>query len=313
MSYDWTRRIRVQHLHLLVSLVETGSLSEAARATFTTQPALSKWLKELEDDVGAPLFERHARGLTPTLQGNLLFRHAQRILSEMNRAQVNLAAAQNGKASLVVVGTTAASAPYLVPRAVARILERKPEGRIELREGAMNQLLNKLEMGQVDLVVGRMDNVAPRTNLRTELLYDEEMKIICRPGHPLVVDAEITWERLYRFDWIVWAEGTPIRNKLDLALVRAGMGPPPFRVQSSSVIGNLCLLQYSDMLSVASERVASHFMAQGQIVTLDFSLDTVGSLGMCWRDEFGGDEVLTLLKSELRALSLENYDHEFQR
>jgi DNA-binding transcriptional LysR family regulator len=82
---DWTRRIRVQHLQLLVTLAETGSISEAARISFSTQPALSKWLKELEENVGAPLFERHARGLKTTVHGNMLLGHAQRVLSEMDR------------------------------------------------------------------------------------------------------------------------------------------------------------------------------------------------------------------------------------
>lgn len=45
---DWTRRLRLQHLQLLVSLMETGNLSGTARAAHTTQPGLSKWLKELE-------------------------------------------------------------------------------------------------------------------------------------------------------------------------------------------------------------------------------------------------------------------------
>ena len=60
---DWTRRLRLQHLQLLVSLMETGNLQRHRPGRTHTQPGLSKWLKELEEDVGAPLFERHARGL----------------------------------------------------------------------------------------------------------------------------------------------------------------------------------------------------------------------------------------------------------
>lgn len=126
MAADWTRRLRMQHLQLLVSLEETGSVSEAARATFSTQPALSKWLKELEDDVGAPLFERHARGLKPTVQGLMLLGHARRVLSEMDRAQQNLAALQDGSSYRVAIGTSPASAPNLVPAAIMKFLEGHP-------------------------------------------------------------------------------------------------------------------------------------------------------------------------------------------
>ena len=66
---DWTYRLRLRHLQVLLSLASTGNLSQSAAALATTQPALSKWLKELEEDVGLPLFERHARGLRPTAYG----------------------------------------------------------------------------------------------------------------------------------------------------------------------------------------------------------------------------------------------------
>ncbi|MBF3288492.1 LysR family transcriptional regulator, partial [Pseudomonas aeruginosa] len=108
---DWTRRLRLQHLQLLVSLMETGNLSGTARAAHTTQPGLSKWLKELEEDVGEPLFERHARGLRPTPYGMTLFNHAQRVLTEMERARQNLEAMRSGSGSRVLLGTSPASAP----------------------------------------------------------------------------------------------------------------------------------------------------------------------------------------------------------
>ena len=58
---DWTHRLRLRHLQVLLSLAGTGNLSQSAVVLATTQPALSKWLKELEEDVGLPLFERHAQ------------------------------------------------------------------------------------------------------------------------------------------------------------------------------------------------------------------------------------------------------------
>ena len=63
---DWTHRLRLRHLQWLLSVAETRNLSQSAAALNTTQPALSKWLKELQEDIGLPLFERHARGLRPT-------------------------------------------------------------------------------------------------------------------------------------------------------------------------------------------------------------------------------------------------------
>ena len=66
---DWTQRLKLRHLQMLLSVAETGNLSQSADALNTTQPALSKWLKDLEDDLQLPLFERHVRGLRPTPYG----------------------------------------------------------------------------------------------------------------------------------------------------------------------------------------------------------------------------------------------------
>ncbi|KIC79554.1 MULTISPECIES: LysR substrate-binding domain-containing protein [unclassified Pseudomonas] len=282
---DWSRRLRLRHLHLLVSLAETGSLSDTARLAHTTQPGLSKWLKELEEDVGATLFERHARGLRPTAHGQLLLGHARRILSEMARAQHNLEALQEGDSRSVALGTSPASAPSLVPDAITYFLRQHPRSRVQLQESTMNALLERLEQGELDVVVGRLDSYQPRATLRSELLYHEPMQVVARPGHPLSGRRELGWEDLLAYDWILWPEGTPIRSRLDMALTQAGLKPLPCRVESSSLMGNLWLLQNSDMISVASGRVAEHFTARGLVVSLDFELETQGSIGMCWRDE----------------------------
>ncbi len=303
MSNDWTRRLRMQHLQLLINLAETGSVSEAARVSFSTQPALSKWLKELEDDVGSPLFERHARGMKPTDQGLMLLGHARRVLSEMDRAQLNLAAMKDGSSYRVAIGTSPASAPNLVPAAIMQFLSLHPKAQIELQEGTMNNLLDRLELGQLDLVVGRLDNYAPRASLHSERLYDEAMRIICRPDHPLTTHPGLTWKELYDFDWIVWPMGTPIRSKLDMALTNAGQRPLPYRVESSSLVGNLWLLQYSDMLAIASDRLADHFTQRKLVVPLDFELNATGSLGMCWRDEPHLDPCLPNLLTSLRYVA----------
>ena len=73
---DWTHRLRLRNLKMLLSLAQTRNISHSAAMLNTTQPGLSKWLKDLEDDIGLPLFERHARGLRPTPHGDVLIAHA---------------------------------------------------------------------------------------------------------------------------------------------------------------------------------------------------------------------------------------------
>ncbi|AEY00355.1 putative transcriptional regulator [Oceanimonas sp. GK1] len=301
----WTRRLRLQHLHLLINLTDTGSLSDTARIMHTTQPGLSKWLKELEEDIGAPLFERHARGLRPTAMGRLLANHARRMVTEMARAQHNLEALQEGSDRTVAVGTSPASAPSFVPAAIMKFIALHPRARVEVQESTMNSLLDKLELGKLDVVVGRLDNYQPRTSLKSEMLYEEPLRIVARPDHPLAGRPQLDWHELCEYDWIVWPQGTPIRSKLDMALTMAGHKPPPYRVESSSQVSNLWLLQHSDMLSVSSERVARHFTGRGLLVPLNMPLNSgEGYVGMCWRDEPDPDPIITDLLHSLRAATV---------
>lgn len=293
---SWTRKLRIKHLKLLIELSESGSLSDTARITHTTQPGLSKWLKELEEDIGAPLFDRHARGLRPTVIGDLLIQYAHRMLSESDRAQENIASIIQGGARIIYVGTSPATAPSFVPAALLTFLEKYPNVTLSIQEGTMNEMLERLELGKLDLVVGRMDNYRPRDPLVSTILYSEKLAVVARPDHPLVGRKGLKWSDLYLYEWIIWPKDTPIRSKLDHALTADGLKPAPLRIESSSQVANIWLIKNSDMISISSERVATHFADSGLIAPLDITLENSGgAVGMCWRDTSENDPVLNVL------------------
>ena len=87
---DWTQKLKLHHLQMLVALGEQGNLTQVAKMMNITQPALSKWLSQFEDEVGMVLFERHSKGLRPTEGGKLLLQHAQRLINDMSRSQYEI-------------------------------------------------------------------------------------------------------------------------------------------------------------------------------------------------------------------------------
>ncbi len=281
----WVPRMNLRHLQLLVALAELGSISDAARGMATTQPALSKWLKELEEDIGAPLFERHARGLRATAHGEVLLAHARRVLNEMARAQDSLAALDDGSSHRVLLGAAPASVTGVVPDAVAAFLRRYPRARVEVHEGTMRTLMRKLQQGALDIVVGSLDEYEPAARLHSEQLYTEPMKVIARGGHPLARRKRIGWDDLYEYGWVLWPAGTGNRARVDASLAQAGRGPLPCRVESSSLLSNIALLERSDLLGVVSNRLAWHFARRRDVVPLNFALDVGSHIGMCWRDD----------------------------
>lgn len=141
---DWTGRLRLRNLQMLLSLAQTQNISRSAAALNTTQPGLSKWLRELETDIGLPLFERHARGLKPTPYGEALIAHARRIEAHLDGAREDLAAMRDGGSGRVVIGASGASASDTVPLAVFKLMQRLPQASIKLVESTTDRLLTQL-------------------------------------------------------------------------------------------------------------------------------------------------------------------------
>jgi len=300
---DWTHRLRLRQLQMLLSLAQTRNMSQSAQQLHTAQPALSKWLKELEDDMGMVLFERHARGLRPTPQGEALIAHARRIEAHLDSARDDMQALRDGGSGLVVVGTSGASASDVVPMAVLRLLEWLPRAQIRLAESTMNVLMQQLAHGELDVVVGRSAPELHDAHIQAEMLYMEPIHLVVRPQHPLLAQraegSPLEWADLMDWRWLVWPRGTPIRHALDSALAAAGHALPAGSVESNSVTINLTLLGHSDMIGLASHRAALRFSQMNALRVLPVRLAGFGSVSMYWR---ANTTDRTAVASMLRAL-----------
>jgi len=299
MTTDWTDRIRLRNLKFLLSLAQTRNLSRSAVLLHTTQPALSKWLKELESDIGLLLFERHARGLLPTSHGRALIAHARRIDAQLERAAADMRVLRFGGAGRLVIGASGAAASEAAPRAVLAISARLPDLRVDIVEGTMDRLMTLLTNGDLDIVIGRTvghaeghadgsnEAIPPEpsgtAHIRSEVLYVEPIDLVARPDHPLFALPALTWEDVQRYRWIVWPSGTPIRRALEDALARAQRTLPVNHIESNSVIANITLLNHSDVIGTASHRTSKVLARLGVLRILPLKLDGVGSVSLYWR------------------------------
>ncbi|GAA0226682.1 LysR substrate-binding domain-containing protein [Castellaniella daejeonensis] len=288
MASDWTDRIRLRNLRFLLSLAQTRNLSRSAAALHTTQPGLSKWLKDLESDVGLTLFERHARGLTPTVHGQALIEHARRIEAQLDRAAADMNILREGGAGHVALGASGVAATEAGPLAALEMAARMPSLRIDLVEGTMDLLLNQLSQGDLDIVIGRTIEDDPSLeSFDSELLYTEPVALAVRRDHPLADRGAIGWDDVLEYRWVVWPRGSPIRKALETALAAAGLSLPPNYIESNSVIANIALLRNSDAIGVASHRSASALAEMGLLRILPLTLHCFGSVSMYWRrDEY---------------------------
>ncbi|HGA2976664.1 TPA: LysR substrate-binding domain-containing protein [Klebsiella aerogenes] len=295
---NWTQKLKLQHLKMLVALGEQGNLTHVAKMMNITQPALSKWLTQFEEEVGMPLFERHSKGLRPSEGGKLLLQHAQRLINDMSRSQYEIERfKQGGLVGSLMIGCSPV-ATDCVAQAILALLKEMPTLHLNIEEKVMTPLLHDLLSGVVDVVVGRVGGRALELPLNYRVLYTEPVCFVARPDHPLASMPRLSWADLATWRWIVWPTGTPIRQSIDNALVDNGVMLPENTIESASMNVTSNLLQSSDMISILSLRLAQHYAEHRQLTILNLPrIEQKGSVGVFWR------------KSEVPSLALTRFLH----
>ena len=273
-------RLKTRQLLLLVALDEEGNIHRAAQVLNMTQPAASKLLKDLEDVLEVPLFERLPRGMRPTWYGETMIRHARVALSSLNQAHDELEAIKAGRYGQVSVGAITAPGLVLLPPAVALVKQSHPSLRIGVQIETSDVLLDRLAQGKLDMLVARLFAQHDKTDLRYETLTEEPVCAITRPGHPLLSVAHLGLRDVVNAGWIVSPSGSVLRHRFDLMFQEDGLEAPMNVIETSALLFMTKMLQQSDMIAVVATDVARYYAAHGIVSLLPIALP-------CQMDAFG--------------------------
>lgn len=304
----WARRLRMRHLESFLVLIEAGTLTLAADRLHMTQSAVSHWLSEMEDLVGARLVLRGKQmRLTPA--GEAVRKLALRVLGEVSRTNDELVSLARGEVSRLHIGSVTAGIAHLLPRAILAFQRSESNVAFQVSEGAFNSLLSRLEEREFDLIVGSIDARAYGPHLEHEVLFEDDIAIVVGPNHPLVNSAHIRWTDLFGYPWAMPPRDTLMRVRLDNTLLeRGGAGIVP-SLETGSVLVLESILHASDHLGVCSGAMARHLVSRSLVKRLPLSdVGSFGPVGVVWR-RGGQDETLlkfaALLRREAALLSEE--------
>jgi DNA-binding transcriptional LysR family regulator len=273
-------RLKTRQLLLLVALAEEGNIHRAAQVLNMTQPAASKLLKDLEDALEVSLFERLPRGMRPTWYGETMIRHARVALTSLNQAHEELVAAKNGQFGQVNVGAITAPGLALLPPTVALVKREHPNLQIALDVETSDVLIERLNQGKLDIIVARLFARHDKTELRYEMLTDEPVCAVARPGHPLFSGPKPGLAQVAEAGWIVPPAGSVLRHRFDLMFQEEGLQAPSNVIETASLLFTTKMLQQSDMLSVVATDVARYYADHGLLAILPMALP-------CQMDAFG--------------------------
>ncbi|UNK56720.1 LysR family transcriptional regulator [Pseudoxanthomonas daejeonensis] len=273
-------RLKTRQLMLLIAIDEEGNIHRAAETLAMSQPAASKLLKDLEEMIGVPLFERLPRGMSPTWYGETMIRHARIALASLGEAGAEIEALKGGLAGNIAVGAIAGPAMSLLPTALARIARQHPDLRVSLLVESSDVLLERLEQNRLDFLVARLFERHDKRYLHYQALAEEDICAIARPGHPILALDAPDLAELARASWIVPPEGSVLRHRFELMFRSAGQQPPRQVLATTALMFMTKMLQESDYLAVVPVDVARHYAehAMVRIVPVDLS---------CRMDSFG--------------------------
>ncbi|WP_415234275.1 LysR substrate-binding domain-containing protein [Pseudorhodobacter sp.] len=279
-------RLKLRQLRLLVAVGQHGNIQHAARDLGISQPAATKMIQDLELDFEVQLFERTNRGVVPTVFGEALIRHGKLIFAQVSNAAQELDDLNEGNSGRIVVGTLLAASPTLLPRAIKRLFQDRPKVAIKIVEGTNEALIPALRSGEIDMIVGRLPSHRHRSNIQQEKFFDERVMVVTGNAHPLAKVANVTFEQLMPFGWILPPVETTLRRQTDQYFVKQGQYLPATVIESVSYLTNRALLRSHDFIGLLPTHVAALDVEAGLLTRIDWDVPFGGRpVGVSHRGE----------------------------
>lgn len=197
-----------------LAVAERGSINAAAEFLHVSQPAVTRTIRELEDQLGARLFDRNAKGATLTDFGHGIVGHARRLRSELELIERNAQSHRTGKRRHMSIGAVPIHPIALVAKALATLHEKENVA-INIVIGSQAEMIDLLKAAKIEMVLGPLVMHKDSTGLIQETINHEETEFYCRPGNPLAQKANPGPEDLGAAKWILGGRDTTLRARID--------------------------------------------------------------------------------------------------
>ncbi len=175
----------LRQLQYFIAVAEEGTVSGAAQSLSISQSAVTEAIKELESDLGVTLFERHRRGLTITHKGHQFYRHANRILADVQDARRSFVSDEAAQLRHLHLGVTSLVAGYVLSDLLARFRRAYPGVDVSAIEDNGDYLEHLLIGGELDVAVMVISNLRDRNALQAEIFETSPYRLWLPLGHRL--------------------------------------------------------------------------------------------------------------------------------
>ena len=240
--------MKLNQLKDLMAIVERGSLRAAARHLGQAQPALTRSIRLLEQDLGTSLFEREARGMVLTPAGKLFYQRASLVLHELRHAREEIEQHTGQMTGTVVMGLSIMPHVGLLPQALPRFRERFPHIKLKVIEGLYPAIEPGLRDGSIDFYLGAAPEEAIESGLISTELTENTRTVVARKNHPLCFAKSIT--DLKDAQWASTSVSFNAENDLIDLFAQHGLPAPQLMFQANSALSLMVALTCTDLIAL---------------------------------------------------------------
>lgn len=277
-------RIKFRHIQSFYEIAREKSLKAAAEKLHLTQPAISKTLKELEEILGAKLMERSRAGVTLTKQGQIFLHFAQMSLASLQQGLDGVEREGRAERERLTIGSLPSVAAWLMPKVAAEFANLAPNAMLRIVDGPHAYLIDRLRLGELDMVLGRLGASDTMQGISFTQLYSEQVCFVVRREHPILenpVLAEVqNWQVIYP------PEGSAIRPLVERFMIANGVSFGENYLETVSGAFGRNYTRQSDAIWIISRGVVAREIEEGRLVELPFKMElTTGPVGLMRRPE----------------------------
>ena len=241
--------MNLKQIKFFLSVCKNKSFIKASYELNISQPAISKAINQLEDDLGVKLFERVPKGISITEFGTLFVKHAELINTDVRKAKDEIISKKEGRIGDIVIGAGPSTREILVPLACSRLIKENKNIRINVIAELSDDLSQDLDSGKIDMSISMLlksNENQKENNYSYFPLYKDRLNLITRKGHYLQKKPSLQLSETINYNWILpKLKGNVF---IDDIFIKNALVPPISSITYNSAKFALNLIANSDFI-----------------------------------------------------------------
>ena len=256
-------------LKVFLTVAARLSFTKAASELFITQPAVSKHIRELEEEYKIKLFERNGSKIAVTKAGHVLLQHTKRLFEIYRDIDFDMSALIHEQRGLLRVGASTTLSQYIIPPVLARFHQKMKEVKITLINGNTEQIEKALLEKEIE--VGIVEGQLKNKGIKYTPFLKDELVLVCKANHSLVKKKEITKEDLLKMQFLMREQGSGTLEVIEYGLktFNVSLHQLDVQMQLGSTESIKSYLLSSNCVAFVSIHAVSKELKNNQLTILD--------------------------------------------